>query len=148
MIPKVVIDTNIIVSALISSKSSYSRKIVEKVFKNTITPLMGEALFNEHIEVTNRRHIFKSCVLHEVERQEFLQAYMKCCQWCKIYYKWRPNLRDEGDNHIIELAVGGGASCIITKNIKDLKSGELLFNKLRIVTPDEFIEEALWAQLQ
>ncbi len=73
---------------------------------------------------------------------------MKCCRWCRIYYTWRPNLQDEGDNHIIELAVAGGAGYIITKNIKDLKSGELLFDNLRIVTPDEFIEEALWEQLQ
>ncbi|MCW5205434.1 putative toxin-antitoxin system toxin component, PIN family [Desulfobulbus sp. F5] len=148
MVPKVVIDTNIIVSALISSAGSYSRKIVEKVFKDEITPLMGEALFNEHIEVASRQDIFKSCVLDEEERGEFLQAYMKCCRWCRIYYNWRPNLQDEGDNHIIELAVAGGAGCIITKNIKDLKSGELLFDTLRIVTPDEFIEEALWEQLQ
>ena len=148
MVPKVVIDTNIIVSALMSSKGSYSRKIVEKVFNGELTPLMGEALFNEHIEVTNRWSIFKSCVLSEEERQELLQAYMNCCQWCKIYYNWRPNLRDEGDNHIIELAVSGGASCIITKNIKDLRSGELFFDKLRIITPDEFIEEKLWEQLQ
>ncbi|MGB5685917.1 MAG: putative toxin-antitoxin system toxin component, PIN family [Candidatus Electrothrix sp.] len=148
MVPKIVIDTNIIVSALISSKGSYSRKIVEKVFKNEVTPLMGEALFNEHIEVASRRKIFKSCVLTVGERQEFLEAYMKCCRWCKIYYNWRPNLQDEGDNHIIELAVGGGASCIVTKNIKDLKSGELLFDTLRIVTPDEFIEEAVWERLR
>ncbi|MCI5120259.1 MAG: putative toxin-antitoxin system toxin component, PIN family [Candidatus Electrothrix sp. AUS4] len=148
MVPKIVIDTNIIVSALISSRGSYSRKIVEKVFRNEITPLMGEALFNEHIEVTSRRNIFKSCALNEGERLEFLRAYMTCCCWCRIYYNWRPNLQDEGDNHIIELAVGGGAGCIITKNIKDLKSGELLFDNLRIVTPDEFIEEALWEQLQ
>ncbi|NQU65072.1 MAG: putative toxin-antitoxin system toxin component, PIN family, partial [SAR324 cluster bacterium] len=72
---KVVIDTNIIVSALIGKDDSYSRKIVEQVFKNSITPLMGEALFNEHIEVTNRQAIFKSCVLNEKERQEFFQAY-------------------------------------------------------------------------
>ena len=148
MIPKVVIDTNIIVSALMSSKGSYSRKIIEKVFNSELAPLMGEALFNEHIEVANRWSIFKSCVLSEEERQEFLQAYMSCCQWCRIYYNWRPNLKDEGDNHIIELAVGGGASCVITKNIKDLRSGELFFDKLKIITPDEFIEEKIWEQLQ
>jgi uncharacterized protein len=145
---KVVIDTNIFISALISRSSSYSRKIIERVFDNSITPLMGEALFHEYIEVANRHDIFKSCVLNEKERQEFLQAYMKCCSWSKIYYKWRPNLQDEGDNHIIELAVAGRADYIITKNIKDLKSGELLFERLQIVTPDEFIKEKLWARSQ
>ena len=145
---KIVIDTNIIVSALISRSGSYSRKIIEKVFDNLIIPLMGEALFNEYTEVTNRHDIFKLCVLNKKERLEFLQAFMKCCLWCKIYYNWRPNLQDEGDNHIIELAVAGGANYIVTKNIKDLKSGELLFKKLQIKTPDEFIKEKLWQQSQ
>ncbi|MBT4290720.1 MAG: putative toxin-antitoxin system toxin component, PIN family [Deltaproteobacteria bacterium] len=145
---KIVIDTNIIVSALISRSGSYSRKIIEKVFDNLIIPLMGEALFNEYTEVTNRHDIFKLCVLNKKERLEFLQAFMKCCLWCKIYYNWRPNLQDEGDNHIIELAVAGGANYIVTKNIKDLKSGELLFKKLQIKTPDEFIKEKLWEQSQ
>jgi len=145
---KIVIDTNIIVSALLSRDGSYSRAVIEKVFNRSMTPLIGEALFNEYTEVNNRSDIFKSCVLNEKERLEFLQAYLKCCLWCKIYYKWRPNLQDEGDNHIIELAVAGGAKYIITKNIKDLKSGELLFEKLQIVTPDEFIKEKLWQPSQ
>jgi len=145
---KAVIDTNVIVSALISKDGNYSREFIEKAFENTITPLMGEALFNELMDVCGRQDIFKSCILTEKERQEFLQAYMLCCSWSKIYYKWRPNLRDGADNHIIELAVAGGANYIITKNIKDLKSGELLFEKLQIVTPDEFIRENLWEQSQ
>ncbi len=146
--PKVVIDTNIIISSMISKESSYPRIIMEKVFVSKITPLMGEALFNELLDVSGRQGFIQSCVLTEEERQEFLQAYMKCCLWCKIYYKWRPNLQDEADNHIIELAVAGGAHYIITKNIKDLKSGGLLFKNLKIVTPDKFIKEKLWEQSQ
>ncbi len=145
---KTVIDTNVIISALLSKDGNYSRKIIEKIFENKVTPLMGEALFNELMDVSGRQDIFKSCILTDNERQEFLQAYMHCCSWSKIYYKWRPNLQDEADNHIIELAVAGGANYIITKNIKDLKSGELLFDTLHIVTPDEFIQEKLWEQSQ
>ena len=145
---KTVIDTNVIISALIGKDGNYSRKIIEKVFENRLIPLMGEALFNELMDVSGRQDIFKSCILTDNERQEFLQAYMHCCSWSKIYYKWRPNLQDEADNHIIEFAVAGGANYIITKNIKDLKSGELQFEKLYIVTPDEFIQERLWEQSQ
>ena len=98
---KVVIDTNVIISALISEDGNYSRKIIEKVFEDKVTPLMGEALFNELLDVSSRADIFKSCILTENERQEFLQAYTHCCSWSKIYYKWRPNLQDEADNNII-----------------------------------------------
>jgi predicted nucleic acid-binding protein len=50
-------------------------------------------------------------------------------------------LRDEGDNFLIELAIAGNAKAIVTHNIKDLTSGELVFPKLSIVTPDVFLEQ-------
>ncbi|MDD5028207.1 MAG: PIN domain-containing protein [Rhodoferax sp.] len=36
------------------------------------------------------------------------------CRLTEIYYLWRPNLRDEADNHVLELAVAAGAQAIIT----------------------------------
>lgn len=56
-------------------------------------------------------------------------------------FLWRPNLKDEADNHIIELAVAGNANKIITHNLKDLKGGELLFPDLSILTPHELLNE-------
>lgn len=58
-----------------------------------------------------------------------------------IYYGWRPNLRDEEDNHLIELAVAGRASAIITKNARDFRSAELHFSGLKILLPEEALKE-------
>ncbi len=80
------------------------------------------------------------------EREDLFAAFLVCCDWVKVYYKWRPNLRDEGDNHLIELAVAGGVTEIITRNVKDLKSGELYFEHLRILTPDEYLKEEGWGR--
>ena len=30
---------------------------------------------------------------------------MSRCRWVEVFYAWRPNLPDEADNHLIELAV-------------------------------------------
>ncbi len=141
---KIVVDTNIFIAALLGKESGYSRKIIEKVLNGTMTPLMGDALFNEYIEVMTRNTILDKCLLNEQERFVFLTAFMNCCQWSKIYFRWRPNLKDEGDNHLIELAIAGGAKYIVTHNIKDLKSGELFFKGLEIVTPEYFIKEVVW----
>jgi len=37
----------------------------------------------------------------------------------RIYFLWRPNLRDEADNHLVELAVAGGAQAVVTRNKRD-----------------------------
>jgi predicted nucleic acid-binding protein len=46
---------------------------------------------------------------------------------------------DEGDNHLIELAVAGHADCIVSRNIKDLVTGELSFPRIAILTPEQFL---------
>jgi predicted nucleic acid-binding protein len=48
---------------------------------------------------------------------------------------WRPNLPDEADNHLIELALAGNADTIVTTNTKDLAHGELRFPGLKILSP-------------
>lgn len=58
-----------------------------------------------------------------------------------IHYGWRPNLPDEADNHLIELAMAGGAAAIITHNARGIRCGELLLNGLRVLTPVEYPEE-------
>ena len=103
---KIVLDTNIFISALLSP-NGICRKIVRLCLEEKVQSLMGDALFNEYEDVLSRPQLFIDCpVLHE-EREELLDAFSMSCEWVKIFYKWRPNLLDEGDNHLIELAVAG-----------------------------------------
>ena len=57
------------------------------------------------------------------------------------YYLWRPNLPDEADNHLIELAVAGGASHIVTGNLKDFRNAQLSFPHLHIVSANDYLKE-------
>ena len=68
---------------------------------------------------------------------------VRCCavRWVTVYYGWRPNLPDEGDNHLIELALAGGAQAIVTHNLRDLRGGELQLGTLRVLTPAQCLEE-------
>ena len=54
-------------------------------------------------------------------------------------FLWRPNLSDEGDNHVVELAVAGMADTIITNNERDFVRGELRFDALRVESPATFL---------
>ena len=50
-----------------------------------------------------------------------------------------PNLKDEGDNFLIELALAGNSRIIVTNNIKDLVAAELKFDELRILKPEQLL---------
>ena len=78
--------------------------------------------------------------LNKQERRDLLDSILSVCDWIKIYYLWRPNLPDEADNHLVELAIAGGASCIITQNLKDLNHGQLHFPNLKIQSPQQFLK--------
>ncbi|MCI0561619.1 MAG: PIN domain-containing protein, partial [Nitrososphaera sp.] len=99
------------------------------------------ALFHEYEAVLSRAALFKKCVLTAEEREELLDAFLSVCRWTRIYYLWRPNLPDEADNHVVELAIAGVAEAIVTKNVKDFEGAELRFTGLRVLRPEDFIAE-------
>ena len=81
-------------------------------------------------------------MLFRSERNELLDIFLATCQWTRIYFGWRPNLRDEGDNHLVELAVAGSAECIVTRNLRDFATMELKFPSLAITSPTDFLKES------
>ncbi len=118
-----------------------SREIVRACLDGRLQPLMGAALFAEYESLLSRSKLYERSYLNPAEREAVLNGLLSVCRWTNIYYGWRPNLRDEGDNHLIELAVAGGASAIVTHNPRDLRSGELHFPGLRILLPAELLKE-------
>jgi len=66
-----------------------------------------------------------------------LDGFLSVCEWVRVFYLWRPNLPDEGDSHLIELAVARAARTVVTHNVRDVRGGELRFPQLRIETPAE-----------
>jgi putative PIN family toxin of toxin-antitoxin system len=112
----IVIDTNIFVGACMGTGSC--SEVIASCLREEHTPLLGSALFAEYSNVVNREDLFKACHLSIDERNELLDIFFGVCRWTDIYFGWRPNLKDEADNHLIELAVAGHAQCIVSRNIK------------------------------
>ncbi|MDP2107852.1 MAG: putative toxin-antitoxin system toxin component, PIN family [Rhodocyclaceae bacterium] len=136
---RVVIDTNVFIGACLGRGAANA--VVAACFQGRCTPLMGAALFAEYEDVMGRTPLFQACRLDAGEREELLDVFLSRCEWTRVYYLWRPNLRDEADNHLVELAVAGAAECIVTRNLRDLRAMELRFPALRVVTPEAFLEE-------
>ena len=66
------------------------------------------------------RLLFAAAPIGPEDRAALLDAVLGVCQWINISYLWRPNLRDESDNHLVELAVAGNAAWIVTGNERDV----------------------------
>jgi putative PIN family toxin of toxin-antitoxin system len=137
---KIVIDTSVFISALIGPTGP-SRELVRLCLLGTYRPLMGNALFCEYEAVSQRKYILEQCPLTQPEITSLLQALISVSEWTFIYYSWRPNLKDETDNHLIELAIAGNASIIATNNLKDFKDAELLFPELTISKPEDILRK-------
>ena len=139
MSTKIVVDTNVFIGALIGRQGTANREVLRKCLQKKYQPLMGNSLFAEYCEVMNREDIKQKCPLSSDQQADLLRDFLAVCQWVKVFYLWRPNLSDESDNHLIELAVAGNAQIIVTRNIKDLNKSQLLFPQLRILKPEEII---------
>jgi putative PIN family toxin of toxin-antitoxin system len=137
---KVVIDTNVFVSALLSADGA-SRGILRLALRGEIKPMFSNALFAEYQALMGRSHLWVNCVLSQSEREDLLDALIASSDWVAIRFLWRPNLSDEADIHVLELAVAGGAPTIITANIRDFMRAELLFPNVKILTPAAFLQE-------
>ena len=133
-------DTNVFVSALLKS-SSAPRQVLRLCLEKEITPVMGNALFSEYEEVIGRDSLFKNSVLNPRERDDLFNAFLSVCKWLPIYYLWRPNLPDEADNHLLELAIAGNVEWMVTGNTKDFEHGELKLGNFTILTPAGFMKE-------
>jgi putative PIN family toxin of toxin-antitoxin system len=136
---RVVLDTNIFVGACLGTGAA--NRVLALAIDGTIDSVMGKSLFSEHEDVLARSELFENCRLNQAERSELFDIYIAQTEWVRIYFGWRPNLRDEGDNHLIELAVAAGASFIITRNLRDFKNMELSFPSIRIIKPEDFLKE-------
>lgn len=135
---KVVIDTSVLISALIG-KTGPAREVMRHCLLGQLKPLISTTLFLEYETVSKRDKIKELCPLTEDEANELLAAFFSVCEWVQIHYLWRPNLKDEGDNFLIELAVAGNANSIITNNLKDLRNAELQFDGLKVLAPEEYL---------
>lgn len=135
----IVLDTNIFISACLGKGSSNA--VVKSCLLGENTALMGTALLTEYEDVLGRVELFRRSRLDESEREELLDIFLATCNWTRIYFGWRPNLPDEGDNHLVELAVAGGASHIVTNNLRDFQRSELKFNEIKLLSPIQFLEE-------
>jgi putative PIN family toxin of toxin-antitoxin system len=137
---RIVLDTNVVVGALRGKENAANRKVLRLCLLESLTPLLSNALFYEYEDVLARPMHFADPRVASADAQTLIAALVSVCEWVPTYYRWRPNLRDEADNHLVELAVAGNAEWIVTHNIRDFANMELSL-PLRLLTPADVLKE-------
>jgi len=134
----IALDTNVFVSAL-RSDGGASREVLRRILQGRYLPLFGNALWLEYQDLLSRP-VWTDLTTPQ-ERWQILAALARMGRWVTVYYQWRPNLPDEADNHLIELAAAGAAQAIITHNVRDIAHGQLVWKNLPVLTPAECLEK-------
>ena len=132
---RVVLDTNIVVSALIAEKGA-SARIFEKILLGEIISFTSKEIIEELKEVFGRKEITKRT--DSRARTFVLENYLE--NSIKISKKTEINLVEhESDNKFIETAVDAEAGYIITGDQHLLKLKK--FMEIKIVKPKEFLDD-------
>lgn len=128
---KVVLDTNILVSALVYGGNP--QDLLELVIVKQIKGVTSLPLVVELIEILTKKFSFTPEKVYQIEEKikksfEFIHP-----------IKALDIVRDKDDNRVLEAAVEGGCDFIITGDQDLLDLGK--YKKIKIVTPAQFLEE-------
>jgi predicted nucleic acid-binding protein len=66
----------------------------------------------------------------------FIDSLIAIAEPIQSHFRWRPQLRDPGDELVLEAAVNGQADAIVTFNVKDLRDAEQSFG-IPVIRPGE-----------
>jgi len=133
------VDSNVLVSAFTSAEGA-SRQVLRRVLNGEAEALISLPLFAEYEAVLGRPETQRRCPLTAIEQTQLLDAFLSRTRFVEVYYRWRPNLPDEGDNHVLELAVAAGDAPIVTFNRRDFRRGELRFPGIIVQTPGAWLK--------
>jgi putative PIN family toxin of toxin-antitoxin system len=135
-VQKIILDTNIIISALI--QRSYPYLILQNlVFEKLVDLCISDELFKEYIDVINRPKFNRYPDFQSKSELVLIQV-------LELGIKYKPIdkfeiIEDVDDNKILELAVEAKADFIITGNTNDFTFS--MFRGTKIVTPAVYWEQ-------
>lgn len=134
LVKRIVVDTNLLVAA-IPSRDSAAGEVLKRCLTGKGYPLMSNVSFLAHEELLAREELFAAAPIDSNDRTALLDEVLSVCQWIDVAFLWRPDLPDERDNRLAELAVAGAAGYIVTANTKHVARDELVFNGFRVYRP-------------
>jgi len=134
MKPRIVLDTNVLISAL-RSRNGASFQVLEKVGRDFFDIVLSVPLVLEYEDVAKRTT--RAIGLKHADIDDILDYLCRVAVLRGIFFLWRPFLKDPCDDMVLEVAVEGDCDFIVTHNVKDFAGVEKF--GLEVLRPGEFL---------
>lgn len=132
-----VLDTNVVVAALRSTRGA-SAAVLRAVRRGQGTMLLSTPLLLEYEAICKAQPHLEASGLSADEVDIVLNVLVARSERVEPTYRWRPQLRDAGDELVLEAAANGRADALVTFNARDFAGAAPRFG-LELMGPEDLL---------
>ena len=115
---RMVLDTNVVVAAM-RSPTGASAELLRMAVSRKIQLVASATLCIEYESVCHREEHRRAAGFSRGDTDVFLDAVVDLIEPVEVWFFWRPQLRDAGDELVLDAAVNGRAKMLVTFNLRD-----------------------------
>jgi putative PIN family toxin of toxin-antitoxin system len=108
-----------VIVAAVRSANGASRRLLEALHAGHLVGLISVPLLLEYEAVISRPEHLRARDLSLDEVDVILDGLAGVMEHVVLHYLWRPLLRDGDDDMVLETAINGRATAIVTFNLRD-----------------------------
>jgi len=134
---RLVLDTDVVVAAMRSPRGG-SAELLRRIDEGKATMLLSVALALEYEAICTLPEHRLASGLSAADAGVYVNTLIEMAEPVESWFRWRPQLRDPGDEIVLEAAVNGRAEAIVTFNEKDLRPARSSFG-IEVLRPGEVL---------
>ena len=138
----IVVDTDVLVPG-VRSNGGASRLLLDALEQGVVFGVVSVPLMFEYESVLKRSNQLLAAGMTELEADQVLDMLAARLKPVKVSYLWRPQLRDPADEMILETAINGRASLIVSFNLVDYGKVPKRFG-IEVARPGDAVRRLLW----
>jgi len=139
VIHRIVLDTSVVVAGL-RSRLGASNEVLRLVANGDLVALATPPLFLEYEDLLKRAEHRLIHGLTPEAVDEFLSELAAVIEPVETHFQWRPQVRDPGDEMVLEAAINGRADALVTFNVSDFSAAGNRF-AIEILKPGDVLRK-------
>jgi putative PIN family toxin of toxin-antitoxin system len=136
---RIVLDTSVVVAGL-RSQLGAGNSVLRLGARRRLVLLASPPLFLEYEEVLMRPEHRLAHGLSPEAIDELLAELAALIEPVEVHFQWRPQTPDPNDEMVLETAINGGASAVVTYNVADFAAAAKRF-KIAVLNPGDLLKK-------